>query len=315
MPGPFDEKETTNNTGRVVEKPETARQADQACLVVVAGPGFGETFRLKPDRTVIGRSEKADIKILDDGVSREHAAIEVEGANGRSMLVDLKARNGTFCNGMRVTRQVLKDGDKVSVGANTILKFTYQDELDQHFQRQLYESALRDGLTNTFNKRYFLDRLNSELKFAVRHSTAVALLFIDLDHFKRVNDNHGHQAGDHVLAEVSRLITATLRAEDVFARYGGEEFAVVCRGIDLGGAEMLARRLLDIIRNHTFRFGDKVIPVTISIGVAVDNKLVDPQALIAAADGAMYEAKRQGRNRACTHTPGPGLGAAPTGSS
>jgi len=313
MPGPFDEKETTNNTGRVVEKPKTARRADLAC------PGFGETFRLKPDRTVIGRSEKADIKILDDGVSREHAAIESEGADKeRSVLVDLKARNGTFCNGTRVTRQLLNDGDKISVGANTILKFTYQDELDEHFQRQLYESALRDGLTNTFNKRYFLDRLNSELKFAVRHHTAVALLFIDLDHFKRVNDQHGHQAGDHVLAEVSRLISGTLRAEDVFARYGGEEFAVVCRGIDLGGAEALAGRLLDIIRNHTFRFGDKVIPVTISVGVAVDAKLVESQSLIVAADSAMYEAKRQGRNRACTHVSGATAGGgpiSPTGSS
>jgi two-component system cell cycle response regulator len=307
-----DEKEITNNTGRALDGPTpSARGADQACLVVVAGPGFGETHRLSAPRTVVGRTEKADIRILDDGVSREHAAIEL--GDDRCVLVDLASRNGTYCNGVRITRRGLNDGDKIAIGANTILKFTYQDELDEHFQRQLYESALRDGLTRTFNKRYFLDRLNSELTYAVRHHTAVALLFIDLDHFKKVNDEHGHQAGDHVLAEVSRLVTATLRTEDVFARYGGEEFAIVCRGIDLAGAEVLAHRVLDVVRKNTFRFGDKVIPVTVSVGVAVDEALADVHSLIAAADAAMYEAKRQGRDRTCSHQPG-GAGGAADGS-
>ena len=97
----------------------------------------------------------------------------------------------------------------------------------------MYESALRDGLTKAFNKKYFTDRLESEFTFAIRHASPLALVLFDIDHFKKVNDTHGHQAGDYVLSELSTLLTGALRAEDVFARYGGEEFAVICRGSDV----------------------------------------------------------------------------------
>ena len=97
----------------------------------------------------------------------------------------------------------------------------------------MYESALRDGLTKVFNKKYFIDRLESEFTFSIRHASPLSLVLFDIDHFKKVNDTHGHLAGDYVLAEISTLLTGALRAEDVFARYGGEEFAVICRGSDL----------------------------------------------------------------------------------
>jgi two-component system cell cycle response regulator len=200
-----------------------------------------------------------------------------------------------------VPRQELSDGDKISVGASTILKFTFQDHIDEHYQKQLFESALRDGLTNTFNRRYFLDRLHGELRFAVRHAKPVALLFVDIDHFKKINDTFGHQAGDQVLSAVARVMMTTIRAEDVLARYGGEEFAIICREIELGGAETLAKRLVAAVAERPFEFGGQRIPVTISVGAAVDHGKTEAQALIAAADAAMYEAKRSGRNRVCLH--------------
>jgi len=276
-----------------------AAAGPSAYLIVISGPSFGEMYKLKGDRSVLGRGERTDIRVLDDGVSREHAAIERDG--GKMVLVDLRSTNGTFCNGTRVERQDLTDGDKISIGATTILRFTYQDQVDEHYQKKLFESALRDGLTSTFNRRYFVDRLQSEIRFAVRHEKTLALLFVDIDYFKKINDEHGHLAGDHVLAGVARVMTSTIRAEDVLARYGGEEFAVICREIEADGALALGERLRVAVEQDRFEHAGKVIPVTVSVGIAAERKIEDAQAFIAAADAAMYEAKRAGRNRVCVH--------------
>ncbi|HEY6475111.1 MAG TPA: FHA domain-containing protein, partial [Polyangia bacterium] len=170
-------------------EPPAAPRGPAAYLLVIAGPSFGEMHRLQVARAVIGRADTAAIRLLDDGISREHAAIEREG--GKNVLVDLGSTNGTFCNGERIKRHELVDGDKISVGASTIFKFTYQDQVDERYQKRLFESALRDGLTSTFNRRYFVDRLNTEMRFASRHDKALALLFVDIDHFKKINDGFG----------------------------------------------------------------------------------------------------------------------------
>jgi diguanylate cyclase (GGDEF)-like protein len=296
---PYAPDETTHNSLPTLETPRTSPSGASAYLVVIAGPSFGEMYKLKGDRMVLGRGDRTDVRIIDDGVSREHAAVQREG--GKIVLVDLGSTNGTFCNGIRVPRQDLTDGDKISIGASTILKFTFQDHVDEHYQKQLFESALRDGLTSTFNRRYFLDRLHGELRFAVRHAKPVALLFVDIDHFKKINDTYGHQAGDQVLSGVARIMMTTIRAEDVLARYGGEEFAIICREIPLDGAEALAKRLVAAVSERPFEVGGQRIPVTISVGAAVDFGKSDAQGLIANADTAMYEAKRTGRNRVCLH--------------
>jgi diguanylate cyclase (GGDEF)-like protein len=281
-------------------EPPAAPRGPSAYLLVIAGPSFGEMHRLQGPRSVIGRADTAAIRLLDDGISREHAAIERDG--GKNVLVDLGSTNGTFCNGERITRHDLVDGDKISVGASTIFKFTYQDQVDERYQKRLFESALRDGLTATFNRRYFVDRLNTEMRFASRHDKALALLFVDIDHFKKINDAFGHQAGDHVLAAVARELMATIRAEDVLARYGGEEFAIICREIEKEGALALGERLRGAVERARFEYEGRTIPVTISVGAAVARKPQQVQPLIAAADAAMYEAKRAGRNRVQFHS-------------
>jgi diguanylate cyclase (GGDEF)-like protein len=290
-------EDTTLNRSPSVTPAPRAGGGPSAYLVVISGPSFGEMYKLKGERSTLGRGERTDIRVLDDGVSREHAAIERDG--GKMVVVDLGSTNGTFCNGGRVTRHDLTDGDKISIGATTILRFTYQDQVDEQYQKKLFESALRDGLTSTFNRRYFIDRLHTEIRFAVRHEKSLALLFVDIDHFKKINDTHGHLAGDAVLAAVARVMTETIRAEDVLARYGGEEFAVICREIDAEGARILGERLRAAVEEERFEHDGKVIPVTISVGAAVESKVDDAQAFIAAADAAMYEAKRGGRNRVC----------------
>jgi diguanylate cyclase (GGDEF)-like protein len=276
---------------------------DRAYLVVLAGASVGEMYKIEVEKTVIGRGQRAQIRLFDDGISREHAQITVEGS--KVFLQDLGSTNGTYCNGLKVDKKELVDGDKILVGSTTILKFTYHDNLDEIFQKQMYESALRDGLTKAFNKKYFTDRLESEYTFSTRHVAPLALVLFDIDHFKKVNDTHGHQAGDHVLSEISTLLTGALRAEDVFARYGGEEFAVICRGSDAAQAMVVGERLRKAVEAHKFVYDGTHIPVTISIGVAVlpDPAVKDANDLISLADQALYKSKHGGRNRVTLHKP------------
>jgi diguanylate cyclase (GGDEF)-like protein len=281
--------------------PETDREQkrDLAYLVVLAGVSAGEMFKITSERTVIGRGPQVTLRLNDDGVSREHCELVIEGQ--RVVLRDLGSTNGTFCNGIRIDRRELTDGDKIMVGSTSILKFTYHDYLDEVFQRQMYESALRDGLTKVFNRRYFTDHLEKEFAYAVRHATPLALIFIDIDHFKQINDTHGHPGGDVVLADLSGLLTSLLRTEDVLARFGGEEFAILCRGTDLPGVEIVAERLRGAVERRAFEANGARVPVTISVGIAaLPNPAVkDYGEFLAAADQAMYQAKRSGRNRVC----------------
>jgi diguanylate cyclase (GGDEF)-like protein len=290
--------------------PQGGPSSAAAYLVVLAGSNVGEMYKVEKDRIVMGRGDGVDIRLFDEGISREHAQVLREdgpnGAGKQTILEDMGSTNGTFCNGAKVQRQVLSDGDKILLGSTTILKFSYGDQLDEMFQRQMTESALRDGMTKAFNKRYFTERLESEYLYAVRHDAPVSLAFLDIDHFKKINDVHGHPAGDHVLVELSKLAMAALGGEDIFCRYGGEEFAVISRGVELAAAAAAAERLRRAVEEHTFSFEGKTIPVTISVGVAraPGPGIASTADFVALADATMYEAKRSGRNRVCVAGPG-----------
>src|SRR5450432_128949 len=290
---------------RMFEPPASAKadKRDRAYLVVLAGSAVGEMYKVDQERTIIGRGGKAQIRLIDDGISREHAEIVVQGND--VYLHDLGSTNGTFCNGVKVNTRPLADGDKILVGSTTILRFTYHDNLDEVFQRQMYESALRDGLTKAFNKKYFTDRLESEFMFSVRHSSALTLVMFDIDHFKKINDTYGHPGGDAVLTKLSALMMMSLRTEDVFARYGGEEVAVICRGSHLAQAQVIGERLRRAAEGRQFGYDGKLIPVTISVGLAgmPDPTIKDASALVAAADEALYRSKQGGRNRVSVHVP------------
>jgi len=283
-----------------------------AYLVVMAGSNVGEMYKIEKSEVVIGRGDKADLRLFDDGISRDHARIFRDG--DQMVLEDLASTNGTFCNGERVTRQVLSEGDKILLGSTTILKFSHQDKLEEAFQRQMSESALRDGLTRAYNKRYFSERIESELQYALRHSAPLSLIFLDIDHFKKINDAHGHQAGDYVLVQLSTLAMSMLGEEEIFARYGGEEFAIVARGLDLPDAQVLSDRIRASVEAHPFAFGGTPIPVTISVGVSRAPGLGIATAIdmVARADEALYAAKRGGRNRVCV-AQAPGGVTPPTG--
>jgi two-component system cell cycle response regulator len=295
------------DTTRTLEPAATPEDDEEhAYLVVLAGSSVGEMYKLTKEKTLLGRGETADVRLVDEGVSREHAQLLRKGEE--VIIEDLGSTNGTFCNGIRVQRRVLAHGDKILLGSTTILKFSYQDKLDEMFQRQMSESALRDGLTRAFNKRYLNERLESEFTYACRHDTSLALIFLDIDHFKKINDVHGHPGGDFVLAELAALITGSLRTEDILARYGGEEFAIISRGSNLAEGEAMAERFRRAVEVHPFLYLGKKIQVTVSIGVArvPDPSIHSPAEFVAVADETMYEAKRSGRNRVCARKGTPG---------
>jgi two-component system cell cycle response regulator len=294
--GGWDDDET-RDTEETAAIPVSVGSDPRPGLVVIAGPRTGETHRLRHGEQVIGRGTSSAIPIGEDSASRAHAKVTVR--DGVVTIEDLASRNGTYVNGEKLTgTRRLEDGDKIQIGRVVILKFTYLDALDDSFQRHMFDSALRDGLTKVFNKRYLIDRLTSELRFATRHGAPLAVMLLDLDHFKQINDTYGHLAGDAVLVDVAQRLNKSLRTEDVLARYGGEEFAIVLRGIVSSQALLAAERMRATIESRPVVSGSHSIRVTTSIGVATfpETPAVTVDDLFHAADKALYEAKRSGRN-------------------
>jgi len=164
---------------------------------------------------------------------------------------------------------------------------------------QLRDQSIRDPLTGLFNRRYMLETCRREFSRAARGRQPVAMLSIDVDHFKKFNDNHGHDAGDTVLKEVGNCLEAVFRNEDVACRFGGEEFVVVLPGASLEIGAKRAEELRAKIEAISVRYLDNNLPrITISVGVAAFPEAGDnPQSVLKAADDALYRAKEGGRNR------------------
>jgi two-component system, cell cycle response regulator len=275
---------------------------DRAYVTIIAGSHVGEMYPIAGG-LVVGRGGDVDIRIVDDDISRRHARI---GIQGRDVFVeDLGSKNGTQLNGVSIRRESLRDGDKIQVGGSTVLRFSMQDALDESFQRQMYESALRDPLTRVYNRKYLMDRMASEIAYAARHTAPLSLLLIDIDFFKTINDTYGHLAGDAVLVGLSKHVLRVIRTEDVFARYGGEEFAILSRGISVAGAAKFGGRLRAAIETYPFSFEGQRIQITVSLGVAgmPECPVSDAPSLLGFADQALYAAKNGGRNRVEIYEP------------
>jgi two-component system, cell cycle response regulator len=273
-----------------------------ASLIVISGSATGKMFKIPPNKPVIiGRSKHCDIPLDDDGISRQHAKVE-QDPYGNVAINDLKSTNGTFFDGTKISRHILQDGDKIQLGSITILKFSFQDSLEEAFHQNQYEQATRDGLTGIYNKKYFLDRFSKEFSYAQRHSKILSLVIFDIDHFKNVNDTFGHPAGDVVLRQLAELIYKNLRTEDTLARFGGEEFTIMLREEDEQHAHLLSERLRVKVEKNPFAWGKGTIPITISIGIATLRaaNFRDANELFKKADEYLYQAKRAGRNRVCS---------------
>lgn len=169
-------------------------------------------------------------------------------------------------------------------------------------RQTLHTQAIQDPLTGLYNRRFFNDALERELRRSDRRDTSMALLMIDLDHFKRVNDERGHEAGDRLLQAVAEMLRSEVRAEDVIARYGGEEFVVLLPETDVDSARVLAERLRGAFKRLEVELGGRSLgPFTLSVGVAArSRRTTTGEQIVQAADTALYRAKRKGRNRVVT---------------
>ncbi|HEY2743581.1 MAG TPA: diguanylate cyclase, partial [Polyangia bacterium] len=209
---------------RPVEK--QASDPEQACLVLIypAGAELGKRYELAGAKEItIGRGADCDIQVDRDSVSRRHAKVTRAG-NGWAVS-DLGSTNGSYVNDAQITQYSLRDGDLLKIG-NAIFKFLVGGNIETAYHEEIYRMTIIDGLTQAFNKRYFIENLEKEIPRCTRHQRPLSLVMFDIDHFKKINDEHGHLTGDYVLRELARRVRTRVRKEEVFARYGGEEFAL-----------------------------------------------------------------------------------------
>jgi diguanylate cyclase (GGDEF)-like protein len=289
-------------SGRAAD--ERGAGARRAFVVVLAGDRMGEMFPLNEGRTSIGRGLQADVRVNDEGISRTHALIELD-ADGLFHLSDAGSTNGTFANGQRIDRYTLREGDKIQIGATSVLRFTYHDATHDDMQRSLYETALRDRLTGVFNRGYFNNRLESDVSFALRHGKPLSLIVFEIDRLGEIIDRRGAEVGDGLLKELADRVKATTRSEDIFARFSAEEFALICRDVDALRASKAANRIMDLVRGKPLEAaGDRVL-VTVSLGVSDLFMLREPSApaLVEAAVSALAIARRNGRDRVELYDP------------
>ncbi len=271
---------------------------DRALLTMLNGLNAGQVYRLDKAETLIGRGRDAGVRVEDVGISRQHARI-VRTQEGRFVLEDLESTNGVFVNGRKVQRADLATSDRLQIGPNAILRFAVLDAEEEDLACRLYESSTKDALTRAFNRKYLTERLTAEVAYAQRHESRLSVIMFDLDHFKRVNDTHGHMAGDMVLRVVALQVSRLIRAEDVFARYGGEEFVVVVRGIAHPNVALFAERVRRSIEQLVIPIDDAKLRATASFGASSLEECSDKSgdALLKLADERLYKAKLGGRNR------------------
>jgi diguanylate cyclase (GGDEF)-like protein len=281
---------------RISSLQERASADSESCLVQIHGPNLGKNYVLDAEEFSIGRDVKNNIVLDLDNVSRRHAIIRTR--QGRSYVQDLGSTNGTYLNDQEVLEEAaLRSGDLVKVGG-AIFKFLSGGNIETLYHEEIYQLTIVDGLTQINNKRYLTEFLEREIGRCHRYNRALSLIMIDLDHFKNVNDTHGHIAGDFVLRELTQRIKQRIRKEECFARYGGEEFAIVIPESGPDNARRFAEKLRKIVADHPFVFEGKELEVTISLGVAdMSPEMTEPSQFIKAADAKLYEAKKAGRNQ------------------
>jgi diguanylate cyclase (GGDEF)-like protein len=300
----MDEKSATHPCGLIapsdLELPAVAERP--MYLILVSGGIPGAMLRLAREGTRLGRAGDNTIQWHDVSVSRHHAAIRVDD-EGVTRLADLGSTNGTFVNGRRLAPDApvrLQDGDRIRLGTSIVVKFVRLEPCEEQFQRELFERSVRDALTGLYNRSYFLDQVEPLAGLGAQRGLGLAILMIDIDHFKRINDTHGHDVGDGVLREVAGVLRASTRPEDLVARYGGEEFVVALPVVAPDQATERAERIrANLAERRIVTPAGAPLRVTASIGLAIApaGRPRSTAALISTADRCLYQAKHAGRNR------------------
>lgn len=268
-------------------------------------PGDPGSSTLEPDdrETALAQNAQVIRSVLLDLAS---AIQRLDGATDKSTSNLSSVRDSV--RGMKLPqditdcqRLILSELDKV-IGTNhtlrTELESAKADLAEQHRQIESLQMAARvDGLTQVANRAYFDEYLAGALRHFQRYKEPFSLMLVDIDHFKSINDTHGHQAGDRILRAMTKKMKAAVRGSDFVARYGGEEFAVVLIRADLAVALQVAESVRDSVETTAFRLEATTLRVTVSVGVAEVLAGDTAESIIARADEALYKAKGNGRNQ------------------
>jgi len=274
---------------------ERPKGAGQPCLVIISGAEMGRRIDLTNEEVSIGRSDQCTVCVNSDLVSRRHAVIN--RILGHYIVVDLKSTNGTFVNDQRVERAELKDGDLLRTG-KTVLKYL-ENNLELEYMQHILSLAAVDSLTGLYNKRHFDEVFGKEVARAEQSQQPLSLIVLDVDHFKKINDNFGHPAGDAVLKHVAAMVKSQIRPSDTLCRVGGEELALVLPQTPLSVATQAAESIRVAVDDTACDVQGTIIPATLSLGVAQLGPGEVPEGLYRRADERLYAAKHSGRNRVC----------------
>lgn len=293
----------------IIAKPEDfslnqPQKRRRACLIQYSGSQLGKIYYIEDPTVIIGRNNAHPIFIQDPSVSRNHVKLTQKA--DQIWAEDLGSSNGTFINDSRIAEAVqLRDRDMLQIG-NIVLKYCASDSLEVMIQDKIYRMATIDAGTQVYNKQYLMDALAAEIKFARNANRPLSIIYYDLDHFKKVNDTYGHNAGDVVLRDSANLVKSIVRKDDIFGRFGGEEFIIVLPNTTEATAVELAERVRKGIENHQFTLefdqdGVKQLVFhkqTFSLGVAELNaNMKNVEEFLETADKRLYNSKQSGRNR------------------
>lgn len=276
---------------------EKEAQQKPAALLVVGGDLNGTLFDLNEPLVGVGRNADNTIALEFNGVSRYHFKLHAQGET--HIVEDCGSKNGTYLNNKRIEGHTpLGKGDIIKIGS-IALKYLPKGDPERLTYDKLNLEANTDRHTGCYNKSYFNNRIALEVNKCKVTGDPLSLIIFDLDHFKKLNDGFGHDAGDFVLKEMAQLIrTGGIREQDVFARYGGEEFVILLPKTNLKQSFEIAERLRKLIENKEFIYDGKRLPVTASIGVSDYRQGVTTGTdLFKRADEAVYKAKEGGRNQ------------------
>ncbi len=269
-------------------------------VVLLGPPGYqGKQYPITQSDIVIGRSIESQVYIDDRSLSRTHAKFVVVG--NEVSIVDLGSTNKTMVNNVilvPLSACILKNNDQLKTG-NVVFKFLERGSIESLTTAVMYEKTQKDALTGAYSKGALLEKGPEAVKRAEVLNEELSVVTFDIDHFKKINDTHGHPAGDYILKELCRIVSSKLiRAHDYFARFGGEEFVLILQGTPQKIAGDVAERIRLTIETSEFVFDNKKIPVTISVGVSTRGpQEVDWASLYDRADKALYQSKQTGRNK------------------
>lgn len=271
-----------------------SKDGDKPVLVVLTGPQVGQRIRLE-EPALIGRDPESDLMLLDEEVEWHHA--RVEPREGGWMVIDLTGARRTEVNGMRVKQLLLSPDDQLIIG-QTVVRFEVHDPIEQAYDEVVLERLNKDELTGLLSRRRFDVEFASALAAAERKNEEAALVLLDIDGLKPVNDRLGHLVGARVIASVGGVLGNTLADRGLACRLGGDEFGILLPGRGEGEGVALAEELRHAVEQHSITHEGERLSVRVSGGVAVFPRDGDtPLALLRVADERLYRAKQSGGNR------------------